>query len=71
MAQPPFPQFWPNASHISYNFSWSPFINYFSSVYETEFAKALAGKETFDQALANMQDDVVNDAKASGYTVSS
>jgi multiple sugar transport system substrate-binding protein len=71
MAKPPFPQFWPNASHISYNFNWSPFTNYFSSVYETEFAKALAGKETFDQALDKMESDVVNDAKASGYAVSS
>lgn len=70
MAQPPFPQFWQYAKNISYNFQWSPFIQYFGSIYETELQNVVNGGEPVSTALSKMQSQMVSYVQSQGYTVS-
>ena len=57
------------ASAVNTSFQWSPWTDYVYKQMTTEFTNASAGKETFDQALDNIQANVVSFAKTSGYTV--
>jgi multiple sugar transport system substrate-binding protein len=49
---------------------WSPWTDYVTTELESVFTNALAGKETFDQALQSAQSAVVKYAENEGYTIS-
>ena len=57
------------SSGVDTGFEWSPWTDYVYQQMTTEFTNASTGKQTFDQALDNIQNNVMNFAKTSGYTV--
>jgi multiple sugar transport system substrate-binding protein len=59
------------ASQVVTNWQWSPFDAEFRSFMETEFASAVAGKQTWTQALQGVESQLVAYAKSAGYTVES
>ncbi|HTW05934.1 MAG TPA: hypothetical protein VME46_00380 [Acidimicrobiales bacterium] len=64
-------QFNTYASQVVENFEWGPFDTEFNNFFGTEMTKAAAGKQSWDQALDNIESDVVNYARSVGYTVES
>jgi hypothetical protein len=50
---------------------WSPFDAEFRSFMSTELASAIAGKQTWTQALKVVESQLVRYAKAAGYSVES
>lgn len=56
-------------SEVDTNWQWSPWTTYYYSQLSAELAKAAAGTETWDQALANTQNEVLTFAKEQGYPV--
>jgi multiple sugar transport system substrate-binding protein len=57
------------ASSVDSSFQWSPWTDYVYNQMTIEFTKAATGKETWDQALNNLQNEVTVFAKSSGYKV--
>jgi multiple sugar transport system substrate-binding protein len=57
------------ASAVDNSFQWSPWTDYVYNEMTIEFTNAAAGKETWDQALDNLQHDVTVFAKSMGYKV--
>lgn len=58
-------------AEVDTNWQWSPWTTYYYSQLSAELAKAAAGNETWDQVLANVQNEVVTFAKEQGYQVRS
>jgi multiple sugar transport system substrate-binding protein len=58
-----------NSANVPTNFEWSPWDTEFNNYASTELAKAAAGKESWTQALATIQSDMVSYAKGAGYQV--
>ena len=54
---------------VNTSFEWSPWTLYVYSEMQVEFTKAAAGKESWDQALANLQQNVTQFARTQGYNV--
>jgi len=54
---------------VNTSFEWSPWTTFISNAMTVEMSKAAANKESFDQALANIQSSVVNFAESEGYNV--
>ncbi|SIS74892.1 ABC transporter substrate-binding protein [Alicyclobacillus vulcanalis] len=54
---------------VNTKFQWSPWSSYVFNELQTEIGKAFAGKETVQQALANVQQAVVSYARSQGYNV--
>ena len=54
---------------VNTSFEWSPWTLYVYNEMTVEFTKAAAGKESWNQALANIQQNVSQFAKLQGYTV--
>ncbi|MCL6444416.1 MAG: extracellular solute-binding protein [Alicyclobacillus sp.] len=59
------------AAHVDPNFEFSPWTDYVYNEMAVEFTKAVNNKESWAQALNNIQQAVVQFAKASGYQVNS
>jgi len=57
------------AANVPTNFEWSPWDTEFGNYVTTQLAAAAAGKETFTQALATTQSQLVSYAKSAGYSV--
>ncbi|WEG14592.1 extracellular solute-binding protein [Pullulanibacillus sp. KACC 23026] len=57
------------ASAVDTSFEWSPWTDYVYNQMTVEFTNAANGKETWDQALDNLQNEVTVFAKSSGYKV--
>lgn len=54
---------------VNTSFEWSPWTLYVYSEMQVEFTKAADGKESWDQALANIQQSVSQFARTQGYQV--
>jgi multiple sugar transport system substrate-binding protein len=59
------------AGQVVKNWVWSPFDAEFRSFMSTELASAIAGKQTWTQALKVVESQLVRYAKAAGYSVES
>jgi multiple sugar transport system substrate-binding protein len=59
------------ASHVVTTWQFGPFDAEFRSFMETQFASAVAGKQTWTQALKGVESQLVAYAKSAGYTVES
>ncbi len=57
------------SSRVNTKFQWSPWTSYVFNELQTEIEKAFTGKESVQQALANVQQQVVNYARSQGYNV--
>ncbi|WP_054968944.1 ABC transporter substrate-binding protein [Alicyclobacillus ferrooxydans] len=57
------------AASVNTSFQWSPWTDYVYNQMTVEFANAASGKETWDQALDNIQKNTVAFAKTEGYQV--
>lgn len=57
------------ANNVDTTFQWSPFQDYVYTQFGNQAGDAVNGKITFEQAMNNLQDTVVNYAKAQGFTV--
>lgn len=68
-AQNPFPIFLKYASDVASYIEWSPWEVYLGNAFTEDFSSAVAGHETFDQALTDLQNQVVTEAQSEGYTV--
>lgn len=55
---------------VNTSFEWSPWTLYVYSEMQVEFTKAADGRESWDQALANIQQNVAQFARTQGYSVS-
>jgi len=53
------------------NWQWGPFDAELYNFFGTEMTKAAAGKESWDQALNNIEADLVSYARSVGYSVES
>jgi multiple sugar transport system substrate-binding protein len=58
------------ANHVDTTFQWSPFQDYVYTQYSDQTGDAINGKITYEQAMNNLQNNVVNYAKSQGFTVS-
>ena len=58
------------ANNVPTKFEWSPWDTEFGNFVTTQMAKAAAGKESWDQALATTQSQLVSYAQSAGYSVS-
>lgn len=54
---------------VNTSFEWSPWTLYVYSEMQVEFTKAASGKESWNQALANIQQNVSQFARTQGYQV--
>lgn len=54
---------------VDTEFQWSPFQGFVYDEMGNQFSQALGGKQSFDQALENMQKNVVDFAKNQGFTL--
>ena len=52
-------------------YEWSPFQDYVYTQMSDQLGSAISGKVTFEQAMHNLQNNVVNYAKSQGFTVTS
>jgi len=59
------------AAQVVENFEFGPFDAELNNFFGTEMTKAAAGKESWDQALDNMESALVSYAKSVGYSVQS
>lgn len=59
------------AGQVVTNWEWSPFDAEFRSFMSTQLASAIAGKQTWDQALSAVESQLVGYAKSAGYSVES
>ena len=59
------------ASQVVQNWQWGPFDAELYNFFGTEMTKAAAGKESWDQALNNIEADLVSYARSVGYSVES
>ena len=59
------------AAQVVTNWVWSPFDAEFRSFMSTELASAIAGKQTWSQALQAVESQLVSYAKSAGYSVES
>jgi multiple sugar transport system substrate-binding protein len=57
------------ARAVGTGFQWSPWTTYFDNRYAAEASKAVQGRETWNQALTNVQASVSQFAKQHGVTV--
>lgn len=62
-------QFATFANNVPTQFEWSPWDNEFGNFVTTQLAAAAGGKESFLQALATTQSQLVSYAKSAGYSV--
>jgi multiple sugar transport system substrate-binding protein len=62
-------QFNSYASDVVENFEWGPFDSELYNFFGTEMTKAAAGKESWDQALNNIESDLLGYARSVGYSV--
>jgi len=56
---------------VDTSFQWSPFQDYVYTQMSDQLGSAVGGKVTFEQAMHNLQNNVVNYAKSQGFTVTS
>ncbi|MCL6631322.1 MAG: extracellular solute-binding protein [Alicyclobacillus herbarius] len=63
------PVFVKAAKSVDTSFEWSPWTDFVYNEMTIEFTKAAKGDETWDQALANIQQHTVVFAKSMGYRV--
>jgi len=56
---------------VDTSFQWSPFQDYVYTQTSDQLSSAISGKVTFEQAMHNLQNNVVNYAKSQGFTVTS
>lgn len=57
------------SAQVPKQWQWSPWSEYVVNQLNVELTKAEKGQETYDQALDNLQNAVVNFARSQGYTV--
>lgn len=57
------------ASSVDTSFEWSPWTDYVYNEMTTEFTQAANGKESWDQALDNVEQKTLTFAKSQGYKV--
>src|SRR5690349_5633614 len=57
------------AQEVNVNFGWSPFTDFVYTTYADELAQVKAGSISFEQAMQDLQDKVVQYAKDQGFTV--
>ncbi len=57
------------AAQVDVNYQWSPFTDFVFTTYSDEVNAVKAGKQTFEQAMQNLQDKVTAFAKDQGFTV--
>jgi multiple sugar transport system substrate-binding protein len=63
-------EFFADASrNVDTDFQWSPFQDFVYGEMGNQFGQATGGKQSFDKALENIQNNIVNFAKAQGFTV--
>lgn len=62
-------QFNTYASNVVENFEWGPFDSELYNFFGTEMTKAAANKESWDQALNNIESDLLGYARSVGYSV--
>jgi multiple sugar transport system substrate-binding protein len=58
------------SKEVDTSFQWSPFQDYVYSQYTNQIGNAVNGKISFEQAINNLQGNVVSYAKEQGFTVS-
>ncbi|WP_274648878.1 ABC transporter substrate-binding protein [Paenibacillus humicola] len=68
--QAPAPVYKQAASSVDTSYQWSPWTTYVYNQMTVEFTKAAGGQESWDQALDNVQKNVVAFAKSEGYDIS-
>ncbi len=59
------------SNNVDTSFQWSPFQDYVYTQLGDQLGSAISGKITFEQAMHNLQNNVVNYAKSQGFTVTS
>lgn len=59
------------SDNVDTSFQWSPFQDYVYTQMSDQLSSAISGKVTFEQAMHNLQNNVVNYAKSQGFTVTS
>ena len=59
------------AGQVVTNWQWSPFDAEFRSFMITQLGSAIAGKQTWDQALNSVESQLVSYAKSAGYSAES
>lgn len=57
------------SNYVDTNFQWSPFQDYVYTQYGNQVGDTVNGKITFEQAINNLQTNVVGYAKSQGFTV--
>ena len=57
------------SQQVDVNFQWSPFTDYVYAQWTTDFGKAIDGSISYEQAMSQLQSDVVSYATAQGFTV--
>ncbi len=57
------------SSNVDTNFQWSPFQDYVYTQMGNQLGLAINGKSTFEQAMNNLQSNVVTYAKNQGFSV--
>lgn len=55
--------------HVNPEFEWSPWQAYFANIWAEEFQKALAGKQSREDALKIIQEKVIAYAKSQFYSI--
>ncbi len=58
------------SKNVDTTYQWSPFQDYVYTQMTDQFGPVINGKSTLDQAIQNLQTNLVNYAKAQGFTVS-
>jgi multiple sugar transport system substrate-binding protein len=57
------------AEQVDVNFQWSPFTDFVYTTYADELNAVIAGTQTFEQAMQNLEDKVKVYAQDQGFTV--
>jgi len=57
------------SNQVDTNFQWSPFQDYVYTQYGNQIGDAVNGKISFEQAINNLQTNLVDYAKSQGFTV--
>ena len=58
------------SNNVDTSYQWSPFQDYVYTQMGDQLGVAINGKSTFEQAMNNLQNNVVNYAKSQGFSVS-
>ena len=58
------------SQQVDVHFQWSPFTDYVYTQWTDDFGKAINGSISYEQAMHELQSNVVAYATAQGFTVS-